>query len=97
MTPEKLTLLLSSGRALNMVQVTRSRTRRRKGYRLFVVDFDHRILDVTATIARVIKQTWNNADGTLETNDYESEYMHHLGSVLRSNLGLTESIAVLTL
>jgi hypothetical protein len=97
MTQDKLTLLLGTGRAINMVQVTRSRTRRRKGYRLFVVDFDYRIVDVTSTVARVINQTWNNADGTLETTDYECEYRHYIGERTRPILGLTEPITVLAL
>ena len=64
-----LASLLSDGRAVNMIQVYRSRTGRKRGYRLFVPNHSQRVEDVTAFICKAIGQTWNNVQGTYETSE----------------------------
>jgi hypothetical protein len=66
---ENLTELLADGRAVNMIQVYRSRTGRKRGYRLFATNHLQRVEDVTAFVCKAIGHEWNNVKGTYETSE----------------------------
>jgi hypothetical protein len=64
-----LTDVLTGGCAVNMICVYRSRTGRKRGYRLFVPNRSQRVEDITAFVCKAIEQTWNNVQDTYETSE----------------------------
>ena len=64
-----LSSLLARGQAVNMIQVYRSRTGRKRGYRLFATNHLQRVQDVTSEVCKAIGHQWNNERGTYDTNE----------------------------